>query len=183
MLISFLFLHENICCGYSLEAPRRGASNEYPQRMFLWRNKKNIMSIPPLICSYVHRWSCGQSKESHPRSSPKISISAKITKKMIIRTFKGLSKTIADNILNFFYDFFKEKKMMMVWCFMSLSTLFKSNQDDRRVIIKGSAQWCCKIMTWGVPPAGYELVNKWPEVRRANHSAIQTLLRENKTAF
>ena len=26
----------------SLEAPRRGASNEYPQHMFLSRNKKNI---------------------------------------------------------------------------------------------------------------------------------------------
>ena len=48
MLISFLFLHENICCGYSLEAPRRGASNEYPQHMFLRRNKKNIMWIPLL---------------------------------------------------------------------------------------------------------------------------------------
>ena len=31
----------------------RGASNKYPQHMFLWRNKKNIMWIPPLICSYV----------------------------------------------------------------------------------------------------------------------------------
>ena len=48
MLISFLFLHKSICCGYSLEAPRRGASNEYTQHMFLWRNKKNIMCIPPL---------------------------------------------------------------------------------------------------------------------------------------
>ena len=38
--IFFLFLHENICCGYSLEAPQRGASNEYPQHMFSWRNKK-----------------------------------------------------------------------------------------------------------------------------------------------
>ena len=28
-IIFFLFLHENICCGYSLEAPRQGASNEY----------------------------------------------------------------------------------------------------------------------------------------------------------
>ena len=37
---------------YSLEAPWQGASNEYPQHMFLWRNKKNIMWIPPLICSY-----------------------------------------------------------------------------------------------------------------------------------
>ena len=27
--------------GYSLEAPRRGGSNEYPQAMFLSRNKKN----------------------------------------------------------------------------------------------------------------------------------------------
>ena len=33
--IFFLFLHENVCCGYSLEAPRRGASNEYPQHVFL----------------------------------------------------------------------------------------------------------------------------------------------------
>ena len=31
----------NINCGYSLEPPRRGGSNEYPQSMFLIRNKKN----------------------------------------------------------------------------------------------------------------------------------------------
>ena len=33
----FLFLQDNICCGYSLEVPRQGTSNEYPQHMFLWR--------------------------------------------------------------------------------------------------------------------------------------------------
>ena len=27
---------------YSLEAPRQDASNEYPQHMFSWRNKKDI---------------------------------------------------------------------------------------------------------------------------------------------
>ena len=27
---------------YSLEAPYQGASNEYPQDIFLWRRKKNI---------------------------------------------------------------------------------------------------------------------------------------------
>ena len=43
MLISFLFLNKNICCGYSLEAPWRGASNEYPQHVYSSRNKKNIM--------------------------------------------------------------------------------------------------------------------------------------------
>ena len=32
---------QNINCGYSLEPPRRGGSNEYPQSMFLSRNKKN----------------------------------------------------------------------------------------------------------------------------------------------
>ena len=41
--IPFLFLHENICCGYSLEASRQGASNEYPQCMFSRRNKKFML--------------------------------------------------------------------------------------------------------------------------------------------
>ena len=40
--IFFLFFHENISCGYSIEAPRQGASNEYRQHMFSWRNKKDI---------------------------------------------------------------------------------------------------------------------------------------------
>ena len=30
----FLFLLKNIDCGYSLDMPRRGGSNEYPQSMF-----------------------------------------------------------------------------------------------------------------------------------------------------
>ena len=32
---------QNLDCGNSLEPPRRGGSNEYPQSMFLSRNKKN----------------------------------------------------------------------------------------------------------------------------------------------
>ena len=36
---------QNIDCGYSLEPPRRGGSNEYPQSMSLNRNKK-IMHTP-----------------------------------------------------------------------------------------------------------------------------------------
>ena len=32
---------QNIDCGHSLEPHRRGGSNEYPQSMFLSRNKKN----------------------------------------------------------------------------------------------------------------------------------------------
>ena len=40
----FWYFHisaQNIEYGYSLEPPRRGGSNEYPQSMFLSRNKKN----------------------------------------------------------------------------------------------------------------------------------------------
>ena len=32
---------QNIDCGYPLEPPRRGSSNEYPQSMFLSKNKQN----------------------------------------------------------------------------------------------------------------------------------------------
>ena len=38
---SFHMSAQNIDCGYSLEPPPRGGSNEYPQSMFLSRNKKN----------------------------------------------------------------------------------------------------------------------------------------------
>ena len=38
----FLIFAQNIDCGYSLEPPRRGGSNEYPQSMFLSRSMKNI---------------------------------------------------------------------------------------------------------------------------------------------
>ena len=37
----FLIFAQNIDCGYTLEPPRRGGSNEYPQYMFWNKNKKN----------------------------------------------------------------------------------------------------------------------------------------------
>ena len=40
-IIFFLFLLKSIDCGYSLEPPHRGGSNEYPQSMFFKQNKKN----------------------------------------------------------------------------------------------------------------------------------------------
>ena len=43
VLIFFLFLNENIHCGYSLEAPHWGTSNEYPQCMF-WSRQALLMS-------------------------------------------------------------------------------------------------------------------------------------------
>ena len=44
---------QNIDCGYSLEPPRRGGSNEYPQSMF-WAEIRKIMYTPvPLYKSGV----------------------------------------------------------------------------------------------------------------------------------
>ena len=37
----FLIFAQNIDCGYTLETPHRGGSNEYPQSMFWSKNKKN----------------------------------------------------------------------------------------------------------------------------------------------
>ena len=37
----FPFSAQNIDCGYSLEPPRRGGSNESPQSMFSSKNKEN----------------------------------------------------------------------------------------------------------------------------------------------
>ena len=41
----FLFLHKTIYCGYPLETTQRGSSNEYPQNMFLRRNRENYPNI------------------------------------------------------------------------------------------------------------------------------------------
>ena len=41
------------CCGYSLELPLWGDSNEYPQHMLLWRIEENypllILKYPPCL--------------------------------------------------------------------------------------------------------------------------------------
>ena len=55
MLISFLFLHENICCGYSLEAPRQGAFNEYHNICFHGEIRKILCGYPLLsVAMHTH---------------------------------------------------------------------------------------------------------------------------------
>ena len=39
---TFLISPQKDTLWYSLEVPRQGISNEYPQHMFLWRNMKTI---------------------------------------------------------------------------------------------------------------------------------------------
>ena len=42
----FLIFAQNIDCGYTLEPPRPGGSNEDPQSMFWSKNKKNRYTPP-----------------------------------------------------------------------------------------------------------------------------------------
>ena len=57
----FLISAQNIDCGYSLEPPRRGGSNEYPQSMFLSRNKK-MMHTPVNPSFTLYKWGFRGSK-------------------------------------------------------------------------------------------------------------------------
>ena len=61
ILIFFSYFYSNIDCGYSLEPPRRGGSNEYPQSMFLNRNKK-IMYTPVNSSFTIWKWGLRGSK-------------------------------------------------------------------------------------------------------------------------
>ena len=54
--IIFLFLLKNIDCGYSLEPPRRGGSNEYPQYMFwaeLWKISEFLSENFQFFCGEI----------------------------------------------------------------------------------------------------------------------------------
>ena len=48
----FLIFAQNIDCGYTLEPPRRGGSNEYPQSMFWSKNKKIGISLHTPVLLY-----------------------------------------------------------------------------------------------------------------------------------
>ena len=51
---------------YSLEAPHRGTSYEYPQHMFSWRYKNNTDLIPLLIRNYIYMLKNGSNSFSEP---------------------------------------------------------------------------------------------------------------------
>ena len=49
----FLIFAQNIDCGYTLEPPRRGGPNEYPQSMFCSENNKNRYT--PAYPSFLYK--------------------------------------------------------------------------------------------------------------------------------
>ena len=60
--IIFLISLKNIDCGYSLEPPRRGGSNEYPQSMFwaeIWKDQRFLSEyfqfLEMKFSTYLHR--------------------------------------------------------------------------------------------------------------------------------
>ena len=54
VFIIFFFLLKNIYCGYSLEPPRRGGSNEYPQYMF-WAEIWKLHFLVVKFSEYLNR--------------------------------------------------------------------------------------------------------------------------------
>ena len=54
----FSYFSMKTCCGYSLEMPHRGTSNEYPQHMFSWRNKKNSNTFWLEKCALPEAMGC-----------------------------------------------------------------------------------------------------------------------------
>ena len=52
-LNTFLIFAQNIDCGYTLEPPQWGGSNEYPQSMFWSKNKKkNVYPLQTSVLLY-----------------------------------------------------------------------------------------------------------------------------------
>ena len=50
----FLICAQNLDCGYTLEPPRRGGSNECPQSMLRSKNKRNRYTPAyPSFCIYI----------------------------------------------------------------------------------------------------------------------------------
>ena len=52
--IIFLIPAQNIDCGYSLEPPRRGGSNEYPQSVFEQKYEKSLSFF--YLKNYIFWW-------------------------------------------------------------------------------------------------------------------------------
>ena len=118
ILIFFLYFcsKQNIDCGYSLEPPRRGGSNEYPESMFLSRNKKNnVYTCKPQFyyikmglrgsklyrrVFVIPRPRCMETPTDTGRQSFTFTLSPYFTR---IVLFQGTGYTVRrDNFVNFF---------------------------------------------------------------------------------
>ena len=78
MLWVLIRIAMTVCCGYSLESPRQGDSNEYPKHVFYWRTEENYPSIiikyPPYLfhCKIKLNWTHDGQPANGTRYSPVI---------------------------------------------------------------------------------------------------------------
>ena len=77
MLIFFLFLNANICCGYSLEAPRRGASNEYNNIGFCGEMRKIFTWYPVSSRDMRNQTTRGEIELANEETERKLELSGK----------------------------------------------------------------------------------------------------------
>ena len=119
--IIFLISAQNIDCGYSLEPPPRGGSNECPQSTFLSRNMTNIRIFYLKIFHFL------MIKFSVYLNRHVFVITTKY--KWLLRPFTWLTTTAADDALIiiiiyffFFYFYFLRKKK--TWHSMAFSPYF-----------------------------------------------------------
>ena len=71
-LTFILCLDKNVCCGYSLEAPCKGASNEYPHHMFPWRNILIVLGFNDMSTLVGHFVSSQREREKRDRRESRI---------------------------------------------------------------------------------------------------------------
>ena len=67
----FLTFAQNIDCGYTLETPREGGCNEYPQSMSSTHNLcfGGKIGIPLHIPVFLYMWFMGNTFHGHDRAS------------------------------------------------------------------------------------------------------------------
>ena len=117
---------------YSLEAPQQGASNEYLQHMFSWRNKKAIMWPPPLICNYgflvmrSNNMHCG-------KIAVMPTVNSKVQDKLITSC---LIRALSANRYNLQYP------MILLTC----------NKDPELTVQMGTLIWASVALIWHETP-------------------------------
>ena len=102
-IIFFLFLYKNICCGYSLEAPRPGASHMYHKICFYGEISKILVLFFVGKCVFILRMpiNCRWPSHHHLTFSPVIAVDIKLPYKISLPV--NTLNPAADKVLIFFF--------------------------------------------------------------------------------
>ena len=141
--VNIFFISPRKQCGYSLEGPRQGVFNEYPQHMFLQRNKQNPHTFCLKNMPYLELWA--QLFKTNDVVSSRFvkiyiqwyanmlkffaekNVSSFCTAKNIRKLYIESAKTVNEMTLN---KLVKLKTLWTTgpWCIISLYVLFPSFQ-------------------------------------------------------